>query len=168
MGCLKPCLSTSGANVEYAVLELYDESSARSMAPGFDDVTGQPFLVDSDGDGIGERVRPGTTVRLRCKSRNLRPHEQVHDGVGNAPEMSMSITLYAEDLIEAGLYDEDTGELGIRENDKLLRLEREDGTVRFSFETNAPGGMHCYGVSIGETGEDTFAFMFERRRPVSR
>lgn len=167
MGVLRPCLSTSGDSVEYAVLELYDEASARSTSPGFDDVLGEPFLVDSDADGIGDRVRPGTEVEVKCKARAARHDEQVQDGTGNAPEGSWVLTFYASDLAARGLLV--GGACLIRPNDRLKRLRANTlaATVRVDFEAGGAAGLFCYEVRPGETGEGTYTALFERRRAAA-
>ena len=68
MGVLKSCYATSGESIEVAVFELYDETAALT-APGFDDVLGEPFLIDTNSDGIGERTRPGTVVKVKAKAK---------------------------------------------------------------------------------------------------
>ncbi len=166
MGCLKPCFSTNGGSVEYAVIQTYDEITARATSPGFDDTLGEPFLPDDDEDGIGERTRPGTEYRLRCKATWTRGDEQTQDQVGNAPTSSLTITLYEADLEAEGLLVD--GVLEIRPNDLLLRLEKPNGTIRWDFARGGHLGMYCFEVRPGETGTGLFYVLFERRRPVSR
>lgn len=151
---------------EVAVIEQYDEASARTTPPGFDDVLGEPFLEDNDGDGIGERVRPGVEVQVKARAEWVRHEEQVQDQVGNAPESRLSLTMFADDLTAKGLLA--SGVVAIRPNDRLLRIEDAAGNVRVNFEREGREGLYCFEVRPGDTGEGTFVAMFENRRPVAR
>lgn len=163
MGWLKPCLSTSPSlgSVEYAVIELYDVELAASEPPGFDPVSGQPFLPDTDGDGIGERSRPGRTVRLLCKFSATKVQEQVQDYDGNDPSSLVKVTLYNHNLALEGLLTD--GVPGVRSNDRLLRIENAAGAIRVDFEAKGREGLYCFHVRPGQTGDVTWDAFFEAR-----
>ncbi len=169
MGTLKPCYSISGESVEIAVLELYDETEAINVGPtnpGFDDLLGEPFFEDLDLDGIGERVRPSTTVSIKAKAEFSRFEEQRQDQVGNAPDTFMNLVVSEEELVAKGLLT--SGVLGIRPNDRLLRLETNKGVTRVDFQEDARDPVYVFEVRPGSTGERTYTIMLEKRRPVAR
>lgn len=168
MGIFSSCYTSSEetGSVEIAEIELYDEAQARAQAPGFDDALGEPFLVDGDDDGIGERVRPGTVVELRTTARWTRAEEQQQDGTGNAPSSLLLLTVFRSELISKGLLVD--GKCSLRPNDRLLKLKNSAGEVRADFELDGRTGLFCYEVRPGETGESTLTLLFEQRRPVGR
>lgn len=162
MGCLRPCYATGSGSTEYAIIECYDETAARTGPPGFDDLLGEPFLPDGDDDGVGERDRPGEEHRLKCKAAWTRGEEHTQTPAGNAPPSTLQLTLYEDDLIAAGLLVD--GVLSLRANDRLLRLEYGDGTIRHDFTSGDRPGPFVYEVRPGETGTRLFYVLFETRR----
>lgn len=162
MGCLKPCLSVSGDSVEIAVLELYDEPAARATPPGFDDVLGEPFLEDGDGDGVGERVRPGVVVEVLAKVDFRRYEEQVQDGTGNVPEGDATLTVTESELAKKGLLV--AGVIGVRANDRLLRIKSRSGSVRVDLLHGGREGLHVVEVRPSETGSGVVKIVLEDRR----
>lgn len=169
MGILKPCFSVSGDSVEVAVIRLYDESTARTVAGsnfGFDDLTGEPLFGDTNSDGIGERVRPETEVEIKAKIEWSKNEEQNQDGIGNAPSSFLKLTIFDEELESLGLYT--AGKIGIRPNDRLIRIQSQAGAVRYDFTSDGRDGVHCVEVRPGETGTRVTMVFFENRRPVSR
>lgn len=171
MGCYKACYSTSesSGSVERAVIALYDETTARTVTPspnnpGFDDLLGEPRFADTDNDGIGERERPETEVEIKAKAKWSRNEEQTQDGTGNAPESFLTLTVFEDDLKARGLYS--NGVVGIRPNDRLLRIQSPAGEIRYDFEKDRREGLYCFEVRPGETGAGILFLLFENRRLV--
>ena len=169
MGLFKPCYSVNPliGSTEVAVFELYDEVESRNVGPanpGFDDVLGEPFLEDTNDDGIGERVRPVTVVNVNVKVKFTRKDEQQQDGTGNAPGSLMTLTVSEEHLRSLGLLT--NGKPGIRANDRLLRLQSSSGVVRVDFEAGGLTGPFVFEVRPGETGSGVFMILLENRRIV--
>lgn len=167
MGLYKPCYSTSAmlGSVEWAIIRLYKEADTRAASPGFDDLLGQPFLVDNDNDQIGEHVRVEQEIRVKAKFSTSRFKEQSQDQTGNAPTSFVKLTLYEEDLAAQGYLV--AGVLEIRNNDRLLRMENDLGVTRINFEADGSLGLRCYGVDPGETGTGIYEAQFESPRKVS-
>lgn len=174
MGIYSSCYSTSSqtGSAEYAVLELYDEEKAREVAsveyptnPGFDDVMGEPYLVDQDLDGLGERVRPSVTVLVKAQLKAPRYEEQNQTQAGNSPDSLITLTLFEQDLTTLGLLVD--GVCEIRPNDRLLRIQDGSGNVRAEFAHGGREGLYCVEVRPGETGTGTFVAVFESRRAVA-
>jgi len=169
MGILKPCLSVTGDSVEIAVFELYDEAESINVSPtnpGFDDILGEPFLEDVSLNGIGERVRPSTQVSIKAKAKFAKFEEQNQDQTGNAPESFLTITIDRRYLEAAGLFA--AGVIGIRPNDRLLRLQSSAGVVRVDFQNSGRDPVYVTEVRPGETGETAVTILLEKRRPVAR
>ena len=166
MGILKPCLSVSGDSVEYAVIETYDEPDARTTPPGFDDVLGEPYLVDSDDDGIGDRVRPGTEITIKAKAKFSSFEEQRQDQTGNEPASFLTLTAFARDLTTRGYLS--NGTVMIRPNDRVLRLQNGAGAVRVDFTRAGREGVYVVEVRPGETGSGIYEIVCEARREVER
>jgi len=169
MGLYKPCYSVSGEAVEVAVLGLYDEAAAIVLAakpgnPGMDDLMGEPFLEDNDADGIGERVRPETTASIKCKAKFGSFEEQNQTPSGNEPESFLTLTIATSELSKAGLLT--AGQVGIRPNDRLLRLQSKTGVVRVDFEAAGRSGVHVVEVRPGATGSGIYKIMLEQRQPA--
>lgn len=171
MGTLKNCLSVVGDSVEVAVFELYDHAEAINVSPtnpGFDDVLGEPYLEDGGSDGIGERVRPGTVVSLKCKADFGKHEEQSQDGAGNAPSSFLTLTLFKANLeaqVPALIV---AGKILVRPNDRLLRIEDRSVNVRVDFEADGRDGLHVFRVDPGETGTGIVKVFLEKRRPAAQ
>ncbi len=169
MGILKNCYAISGDSIERAVLELYDETEAINVGgsnPGFDDVLGEPFLEDSDADGLGERFRPGVQVTVKARIEFTRYEEQVQEGVGNAPESDAVLTLYERDLLNLATPLISGGRILIRPNDRLLRIEDSSGNTRLDFEAGSRDALHVFRVDPPGTGMGVVKVFLEKRRPV--
>lgn len=174
MGCLKPCYSTStSGSVEIAELALYDEPKQREVASveypnnqGLDDVLGEPFFPDEDDDGLGEKTRAETLVEVKAKLDTNNHEEQQHDQAGNAPESLIMLTVYYEDLVAKGLFTD--GVVGIRPNDRLLKLKNAAGDVRVDYTFGGRDGLHCVEVRPGDTGTGILTLVFIDRRAVAR
>jgi len=169
VGTLKPCFSVSGDSVEVAVIEVYDEAKAREVAsveyptnPGFDDLLGEPYLEDGDDDGIGDRVRPGTEYEVKARAKFAANEEQDQGQVGNDPRTVLTLVVDTRILTGLGLYS--AGVFGVRPNDRLLRLERNDGTTRLDFVHAGREGLFVYEVRPGETGSGMVKILLERRQ----
>jgi hypothetical protein len=171
LGLYTAIYSEAGANIEYAVLELLDLAAARAASPPvYDDVLGSLFLPDTDGDGIGDRNRPTTQVTIRAKVSTWPKQDmQAMDQTGNDPDSRLFLTLYEDDLAEAGLLA--NGVLSLKPDDRLLKLlnsdgiQATDGTVRFDFTRGGTRkGLRCLEVRPGLTGERTVRMVFESQR----
>lgn len=168
MGLYAPAYSENGASIEYAVLELLDLVAQRAGPPGVDDVMGSVFMADG-GDGLGVRVRPSSTIKIRAKVGMI-PHteQQELDQTGNDPDSMLFLTLYEEDLLEAGLLV--AGKVKLKAGDRLLRLENSDGiqasdgTIRVDYAHDGRVGLRCLEVRAGLTGERTWLMIFESQR----
>ena len=151
------------------MLELYDEAEAINVSPanpGFDNLLGEPYLEDTTGDGVGERVRPGNVVEVKAKAEFTKHEEQEQDQAGNAPDSFLTLTMFTPMLESMGLLV--NGVYGIRPNDRLLRLESSTGKVRVDFEQNERDGLFVFEVRPGPTGSRTLQVLLEKRRPVAR
>jgi hypothetical protein len=123
MVTLKSCFSVSGDSVEIAVMRLYDEPEARTVSvsnPGFDDVMGEPYLEDTDDNGIGERVRPEDEVLIKCKAKFTTDEEQRQDQIGNAPASLVVLT------VDQRILQSQAGQLG-------MNSRQSRGTTSVSF-----------------------------------
>lgn len=167
MGLYTPIFSENGPSIEFAVLELLDLAAARAASPAtFDDALGTPFRVDR-GDGIGERNRPTLEVTLRAKV-SLYPFggRQQMDQTGNDPDSSLYLTLYEEDMLEAGLVI--AGVERILAGARLKKFLKSDGIafasdeVRVDFTAHGQPGLRCRAVKPGLTGEGLWQLTFER------
>lgn len=172
MGCLKPCLTTTteSGNREIVVFELYDEVEARNVSPtnpGFDDLLGEPYLEDDivspDSNEIGERVRPGTIVKLKARVEISKNEEQNQDGTGNDPQGSMRVIVDEPTLLAATPVLLANGVVKIRPNDRLLRIETPAGAVRAEFTKGQRFGKFVIEVRPGDTGEGDWTIVLEER-----
>jgi hypothetical protein len=167
MGLFQPVFSTNGPSIEFAVLELLDLAAARAASPAtFDDVLGTPFTTDR-GDGIGQRNRPTREVTLRAKV-SLYPYggRQQMDQTANDPDSSLYLTLYEQDLLDAGLVVDGVEKiLADARLKKLLNCDGigyPDGTVRVDYTAHGQPGLRCRAVKPGLTGERLWVLTFER------
>lgn len=169
MGILKPCLSTSGNSVVVGKFSLYDEVEAinvQAANPGFDDLMGEPFLEDVNGDRKGERVRPEIEVDVLGKIEFIQHEEQIQDATGNAPSTRLRFRASRGELVSRGLLV--NGVILIRPNDRLRRLEDRLGRIRYDFEDDDRSGYYVYEARPGETGSNVIDFFLEARRGVER
>lgn len=169
MGLLKPCLSVSesSGSVEIAVIATYDEQAARTVTPtnpGFDDLLGEPLFADTNDDSVGDRVRPEQIVEVKAKVKWSRNEEQRQDGTGNVPDSFLKLTVFEDNLKDLGLIVD--GIVGIRPNDRLLRIQNGKGQIRHQFESGSRDGLHCFEVRPGETGSGVLFLFFENRQIV--
>jgi len=169
MGILKPCLSTSGDSVVVGKFCLYDEVEAINVSvtnPGFDDLMGEPFLEDTNGDRIGERVRPEIAVDVLGKIEFGTFEEQVQDPAGNAPRSRARFRVARSELFDRGLLV--NGVILLRPNDRLKRLEDRRGRIRWDFEDDDRDGLYVFEVRPSETGSNMVDVFLENRRPVEQ
>lgn len=186
MGIFSAIYSLSGANVEFAVLDLLDLTAQRTTSPGLDDVMGTPFLAPT-ASGVGQRVRPTKTVTIRGKlSTWPQQGEQTLDQVFDDPQSKLALTLYDWDLFSAGLLVD--GQCILKPDDRLLRMLYSDGIqapaqapatqaseaqspvdlqsaaqVRFDFTVGNQPGLRCYAVRPGLTGTRCWYMLFEHQ-----
>jgi hypothetical protein len=134
-----------------------DPDGPGPLDSGYDPDFKEPALVDTNDDGIGERVRvEHSPVRLPCQVEPKTFEELRMFAAGNSPRSRIELVFHFRDLERAGLVDGPSGDAMIRPGDRLAALYDKAGALVQAIRT--PPGLYV-------TEARPIGFGLDRRRP---
>ena len=99
---------------------LEDPDGAGPLAGGFDPDFKEPVLVDTNDDGIGERIRKEhAPVRIPCQVEPDAFEALQEYASGNSPRSRIRLVFHFADLEKLGLVDSGSGDALVRVGDRL-------------------------------------------------
>ncbi len=142
-------------------------------APGYDPDFKEPVAVDSDDDGVGERVRrEHLPVCVPCQVDTKVFEELRVFASGNAPRSRIDLVLHFKDLERLGLVDGATGDALVRPGDRLGALYDKAGALVQAVRT--PPGLYVtearpvgFGLDRARPRRNLLLVAFEDRQPAA-
>jgi hypothetical protein len=142
-------------------------------APGYDPDFKEPVAVDTDDDGVGERVRrEHPAVRVPCQVDTKVFEELRVFASGNAPRSRIDLVLHFKDLERLGLVDAATGDALLRPGDRLGALYDKTGALVQAVRT--PPGLYVtearpigFGLDRARPRRNLLTVAFEDRQPAA-
>jgi hypothetical protein len=135
-----------------------DPDGAGPLTGGYDPDFKESVLVDTDDDGIGERVRvEHPPVRVPCQVDTKALEELRMLASGNAPRTTIDLVFHFKNLEKLGLVDEATGDALIRPGDRLACIRDLCGSL--IQEVRTPPGLYV-------TKTAPFGFGLNLRKPL--
>ena len=119
-----------------------DPDGTGPLAGGYDPDFKESVLVDTNDDGIGERVRlEHPPVRLPCQVEPDAFDALRMLAAGNAPRSRIELVFHFTDLEREGLVDAATGDALLRPGDRLSALHDTAGVLVQAVRT--PPGLYA-------------------------
>jgi hypothetical protein len=142
-------------------------------APGYDPDFKEPVGIDTDDDGIGQRVRAEhLPVRVPCQVDTKVFEELRMFASGNAPRSRIDLVFHFKDLERLGLVDAATGDALVRPGDRLGGLYDKAGMLVQSVRT--PPGLYVtearpsgFGLNMTRPQRNLLMVTFEDRQPAA-
>lgn len=142
-------------------------------APGYDPDFKEPVAVDTDDDGVGERVRrEHPPVRVPCQVDTKAFEELRVFASGNAPRSRIDLVFHFKDLERLGLVDAPTGDAHVRPGDRLGALYDTAGALVQAVRT--PPGLYVaearpigFGLDRARPRRNLLLVAFEDRQPAA-
>jgi hypothetical protein len=134
-----------------------DPDGAAPLTGGYDPDFKESVLVDTDDDGIGERVRSEhLPVRIPCQVEPEALDQLRMFASGNASRSDIVLIFHFKDLERMSLVDAPTGEALVRPGDRLNAIFDKAGALVQQVRT--PPGLYV-------TEARSIGFGLDRRRP---
>ncbi len=151
-----------------------DPDGAGPLDGGYDPDFKESVLVDTNDDGIGERIRrEHPPVLVPCQ---IEP--EVFDQLrmfasGNAPRSSIDLVFHFKDLERMALVDPATGDALIRLGDRLAAIyDKKETLVQ---EVRTPPGLYVtearpigFGLNMARPRRNLLLVSFNDRQPAAR
>jgi len=151
-----------------------DPDGSGPLESGYDPDFKESVLVDTNDDGIGERIRQEhPAVQIPCQVDTKAFEELRMLASGNAPRTRVDLVFHFKDLERLGLVDLPSGDALLRPGDRLVAiydlcgdLVQEVRTPPCLYVTEArPIG---FGLNIQKPKRNLLMVTFEDRKPGSR
>ena len=160
--------------LDTAAMAAVDPDGPGPLEGGYDPDFKEPVLVDTDDDGIGERVRQEhPPVRVPCQVDTKAFEELRMFASGNAPRSRIDLVLHFKDLERLGLVDPATGDALVRPGDRLGAIYDKAGALVQAVRT--PPGLYVtearpigFGLNLARPRRNLLLVTFEDRQPAAR
>lgn len=146
-----------------------DPDAAGPLTSGYDDVFREPVMVPASGDdrlGSSARVE-ATPISVRCQVEPEQFEVLQQMVSGDAAQGRFHLVLHFKDLEDAGLV-EASGHAAIRKGDRLVGIDRTDGTL--VQEVPDPPGLYVHealprgmGLSLNNAHRNLLLLTFRSR-----
>jgi hypothetical protein len=139
------------------------DTAATEAASGYDPVFREPYLTDSDDDGIGEPdTQYGPEIRIRCQLESDDQERLTMGPGGNTPGTFITLSIFRAALSEQGLLGAD-GKPAIPVSARLTGLETVRGETMWTYDR--PDWLHIEEIRMADAhlaNRNNF-FLFECR-----
>ena len=151
-----------------------DPDGAGPLTVGYDPDFKESVLVDSDDDGIGERLRAESPpVRVPCQVDTKAIEELRMLASGNAPRATVDLVFHFKNLEKLGLVDAATDDALIRPGDRLSGIYDLCGALIQAVRT--PPGLYVtktapfgFGLNLRKPSRNLLLVTFEDRMQGAR
>jgi hypothetical protein len=148
--------------------------SAGPLTGGYDPDFKESVLVDTNDDGLGERVRAEyPPVRVPCQVDTKAIEELRMLASGNAPRTTVDLVFHFKNLEQLGLVDAATGDAMIRPGDRLAGIYDLCGSLIQAVRT--PPGLYVtktapfgFGLNLAKPSRNLLLVTFEDRMQGTR
>ena len=151
-----------------------DPDGTGPLSSGYDPDFKETVLVDSDDDGIGERVREEhPPIRVPCQVDTKAFEELQMMASGNSPKSRIDLVFHFKDLERLALVDNATGDALLRPGDRLGAIYDLCGDL--VQEVRTPPGLYIteskpigFGLNLSKPSRNLLMVTFEDRPTGSR
>ena len=162
------------ARLDTAATATTDPDGAGPLTGGYDPDFKESVLVDTDDDGIGERVRQELPpVRVPCQVETKAFEELRMLASGNAPNTRFDLVFHFKNLEQLGLVDSATGDALLRPGDRLVAIRDLCGDLVQEIRT--PPGVYItesrpigFGLNLARPSRNLLLVTFEDRMQGAR
>ena len=152
----------------------FDPDKAGPLSGGYDPDFKESVLIDTDDDGIGERVRvEHPPIRIPCQVDTKAFEELRMLGSGNAPRSRIDLVFHFKDLERLELVDRASGDALLRPGDRLGGIFDLCGDLVQEIRT--PPGVYVtesrpigFGLNLSKPSRNLLMVTFEDRQPGAR
>ena len=126
------------------------EPIATEAAGGFDHTMREPYLVDGDGDGIGEipdELYSDTDLKVPAQIESSSMEALSMGSGGNLPGSSILVSFSRSRLESLSLMNAD-GRPKIKPGDRWIRLEDPAGNIMWTFDRPNALGLYCEQIRL--------------------
>jgi hypothetical protein len=128
-----------------------DPDGPGPLTSGYDPDFKEGVLVDTDGSGVGQRVRAEhPPVQIPCQVEPAAFEALRMFPAGNAPRSAITLVMHFKDLEQLGLVDPATGDALVRPGDRLGALLDRNGALVQAIRT--PPGLYVTEARIAGFG----------------